>query len=282
MIILDNDLQLFFELLRADGSVIINKKLARSIGINAAILYSELISKYLYFQNKGELDEEGYFFNTVDNLERDTCLSKFQQLEGIDKLINLKLIAKKLKGMPAKRYFKILLGKSAFNTLKALFLNAPSSSQETGQQDGEKLDTNNTNLNNTKSKQPAEFESLKKELEDINFSKPEIDVLLEIHTPEQIRDKLKVLGNRKGIRNPKLYFIKILKADYPNKDIPVIEDNGNNGNHSDDSIYQKWVVKKDPLTPEERKKKNERIAELAGETRKKLGLVKGGRELINN
>jgi len=272
----------------SSGSLVTNKELARSIGLHPAIMFCELLSKEDYFEERGEL-KEGWFFNTIENMEKDTFLSEYQQRETINILQKLGLIDYKLKGMPAMRYFKIN-GDKLYELLELGNSEKLTNSQrETNKLTPrnsrtypKKLKGNNTNLNNTKSKQLAEFESLKKELEDINFSKPEIDVLLEMNTPEQIKEKLKVLENRKDIRIPKAYFIKILKADYPSKDTPVISDNGNNGNHSNDYIYQKWVVKKDPLTPEERKKNNERIIELAGEVRKKLGLVKGRRELINN
>jgi len=102
------------------------------------------------------------------------------------------------------------------------------------------------------------------------FSDPEINKLLKEHTPEQIKDKLKVLKNRPGIRNPKLYFIKILKEDYPSKDVPVINDNGNNRDRPGDTNILNWVPAKDPLTPEARIKVNEGIAIKAGELAKKL------------
>lgn len=271
---MENNIFILLEFLRADGSIVINKKMARAIGINATIIYSELISKFLYFSDKEELTREGYFFNTVEDLRKDTCLSRDPQLEGIKKLIKLKLIDKKIKGMPSKRYFKISTDKRAFDTLKALLLKGASRCPKNGQLIVRKTDTNNTNLNNTKSKQeqepPAENKLLRKKLESLNFSDPEINVLLEVHTPEQIKNKLKVLENRQGIRNPKLYFIKILKEDYPSKDVPVISDNGNNGDRSEDTNIMEWKPAKDSLTLEERKKVRKRIAKKAGEAAKKL------------
>ena len=111
---------------------------------------------------------------------------------------------------------------------------------------------------------------LRKELEDLDFSDQEIDVLLEIHTPNQIKEKLKALEHRKDIRTPKAYLIKILKADYPNRDIPVISDNGNNGDHSEDFNILKYKPVKDDRTLEEIKKDREKIAKLAGEAAKKM------------
>jgi len=109
----------------------------------------------------------------------------------------------------------------------------------------------------------AKNESLKKELEELNFSNLEIERLLKAHTPEQIKDKLKALEKRRDIRVPKIYFLKILKADYPSKNVPVTSDNGSNGDDSD-YLYPMWKPKKDNRTPEELKRDRLKIAELAG------------------
>ncbi|MBA7489818.1 hypothetical protein ES702_00352 [subsurface metagenome] len=271
---MENNILILLEFLRADGSIVINKKMARAIGINATIIYSELISKYLYFSDKEELNREGYFFNTVEDLEKDTCLSRDPQLEAIKKLMKLKLIDKKIKGVPPKRYFKILTNKGAFDTLKVLLLKGASNCQKNGQLIVRKTDNpiNNTKANNTKSKQepPAKNESLRKELKSLNFNDQEIGDLLVSNTSDQIGEKLRILKSRQGIRNPKLYFIKILKEDYPSKDMPVISDNGNNGDHSEDTNILRWKPVKDSLTLQERKRVRERIAKKAGEAAKKL------------
>jgi predicted amidohydrolase YtcJ len=96
------------DLLRSDGSIIVNKKMAHKIGLHEAIMYSELLSKYKYFEEKGELQEDGSFFNTVVNMQKDTTLSDHQQRKAIARLQGLGLIWFKTKGLPAKRYFKII------------------------------------------------------------------------------------------------------------------------------------------------------------------------------
>lgn len=109
---------------------------------------------------------------------------------------------------------------------------------------------------------PAKNGSLRKELEKLNFSDPEIEGLLKAHTPEQIENKLKALEKRRDIRIPKMYLMKMLKIDYPSKNTPVNNDNGNNGDDSD-YLYPKWKPKKDGRTPEELKRDRLRIAKLA-------------------
>jgi len=105
---LDSNFLVLLELLRSDGSIVVNKKLASNIGLNEAVLYSELLSKYVYFAKKNQLTDEGYFFNTVENLQKDTTLTKRQQLTVINNLVKFGLISTKLKGIPAKRHFKII------------------------------------------------------------------------------------------------------------------------------------------------------------------------------
>jgi hypothetical protein len=112
-------------------------------------------------------------------------------------------------------------------------------------------------------KQPAKNKLLRKELEELNFSDQEIERLLKAYTPEQVKNKLKALENRKNIRVPKVYFLKMLKADYPSKNTPVISDNGGNEDDSD-YLYPRWKPKKDNRTPEELKRDRLKIAELAG------------------
>lgn len=141
------------DLLRADGSIIINKKLAHAVGIESAIMYSELISKKICFENRNELTDDGYFFNTVDNINEDTSLSKYQQGKAIKVLIELGLIKQSNRGIPQKRYFKIIEDDELL--LKTLatgqrLKNSTNRSKKTKQLEVKKLDGNNTNSNNTK------------------------------------------------------------------------------------------------------------------------------------
>ena len=64
---------MIYELLRSDGSIVVNKALIHAIGLNEAILYSELLSKYYYFDARGQL-VNGWFYNTVNDLSISTGL----------------------------------------------------------------------------------------------------------------------------------------------------------------------------------------------------------------
>lgn len=85
-----------------------NKNLARVIGLAAAIVYSELLSRHYYFAGRGKLRAGGYFYSTIDTLEFATTLSRHQQDMAIKVLVGEGLITTRLIGVPAKRHFRIL------------------------------------------------------------------------------------------------------------------------------------------------------------------------------
>lgn len=168
------DIDLLFDLLRADGSVVINKKLARGIGIQPAIMYSELLSKHKYFKDRYML-KDGWFFNSIENMRKGTCLSEYQQRESIGKLREMGLIEYKLNGMPATRYFKIVKSGKLYEILKSE--TAPQTSSEEIKELNlknlrtypKKLRGNNNNLNNTNNNKiffnplTGEWENIRKE-----------------------------------------------------------------------------------------------------------------------
>ena len=92
-------------LLSSTAFLVLNKGLAKSIGLKEAVLLADLISKEEYFIANGMTD--GWFFNTEANIEADTTLTPFQQRKCVKTLKKLKIIEVKRKGIPAKQYFKI-------------------------------------------------------------------------------------------------------------------------------------------------------------------------------
>jgi len=93
------------ELLSSTAFIVLNKKLARNIGLKESILLADLISKEEYFIEKGMTD--GWFFNTEANIEKDTTLTPYQQRKTIKKLKEFNIIETKRIGVPAKQHFKI-------------------------------------------------------------------------------------------------------------------------------------------------------------------------------
>ena len=121
----------------SDAHWSVNKKLAKIIGIESAILLADLLSKGAYFQNKNELDEDGYFFNTRENIENDTTLTPHKQRSCIKILVDLGLLETKEKGIPKKTYYRIVNDK----LLKIL---------TTGSEKIKQLDVKKFNINKNK------------------------------------------------------------------------------------------------------------------------------------
>lgn len=85
-----------------------NRPIAHALGLGAAVVYSALINKQVYYERHNMLDEEGFFYSTVSDLQESTTLTKRQQSGAIQVLIDAGLIERKRYGMPAKRYFRVL------------------------------------------------------------------------------------------------------------------------------------------------------------------------------
>ncbi len=103
-------------LLSSSAFLIVNKQLAKQVGLKGAVLLADLISKEEYFIANGMTD--GWFFNTAKNIEEDTCLTSHQQRKAIKRLKELGIIETKVIGVPARQHFKIMEAKllSYFNT----------------------------------------------------------------------------------------------------------------------------------------------------------------------
>jgi hypothetical protein len=129
-------------LLSSTAFLIVNKELAKQVGLKAAVLLADLISKEEYFISKGMTD--GWFFNTAKNIEDDTSLTPHQQRKAIKNLKDLGIIETKVVGIPAKQHFKIIENKllSYFN----------SSFEESVKQVVKKTQTINKNNNNNNNK----------------------------------------------------------------------------------------------------------------------------------
>lgn len=94
-------------LLSSDGYIIINKKLAKKLGIESAILIGELCAEYMYYSNTDKLDEDGGFYSTRENIEANTTLNSYTQRKVMNELQEANIIQIKRKGIPAKNFYYI-------------------------------------------------------------------------------------------------------------------------------------------------------------------------------
>lgn len=127
-------------LLASDNYIVINRDLLKKYGINVALMLCELASEYNYFDQSGNL-EDGMFYSTIDNINERTGLSKYQQSEALKVLDKIGIVKSVVKGIPAKRYFKIDVEELA----KQIVNISPSRCKEIGKLDGEKLEAKNNN-----------------------------------------------------------------------------------------------------------------------------------------
>jgi hypothetical protein len=93
-------------LLSSSAFLIVNKHLAKQIGLKPTILLSDLISKEEYFE-ANHLLVDGWFFNTEKNIQDDTTLSPHQQRKALAILKKHNILETQRKGIPAKLHYKI-------------------------------------------------------------------------------------------------------------------------------------------------------------------------------
>jgi hypothetical protein len=98
---------MIFRLLKSGATLTVYKELARAIGLEASLMYSELLKRWERFAELDQLTEDGYFYNTIEDMQRETFLSAHQQRAAIKLLTELNLIQTTVKGLPAKRFFLV-------------------------------------------------------------------------------------------------------------------------------------------------------------------------------
>jgi len=133
----------------------LNKEGVRKIGFDAMGLLSDLLSKKKYFENRGQLDKEGYFYNTEENREEDTGLSPYRQQKIIDLLQQIGILYPVArKGLPAKQKFKF-----NYETLW-VFLHQSLSSKVSLQLVLKKFNDNNKNKKNDNKEESIRIDSI--------------------------------------------------------------------------------------------------------------------------
>ena len=96
------------EVLNPANTVSRNRLLSFAIGNVEAEIYNCLIAKHVYYNNQGKLHEGGWFYSTVMDLHLSSGYAEDAQKTAIRHLIKHGLIESELKGLPAKRYFRII------------------------------------------------------------------------------------------------------------------------------------------------------------------------------
>ncbi len=95
-----------FGMLASGNFIIINRDVVKSVGLEAAVMLSELADEERYYEENGLLDGR-WFYSTVQNVEMRTDLSKRKQLNALKRLEDAGIVKCEVRGMPAKRYFSL-------------------------------------------------------------------------------------------------------------------------------------------------------------------------------
>lgn len=155
------------------GYIMFSRDLAKLIGNEAAILFGELCSEYNYFEQTGELDEEGAFFSTMENLEDRINLTPYQQRKAIKVLEDMGLLITFKKGSPPLKYFLLQAQnvESVFSNVKNFniqMLNTPKC-EKNSHLNVKNFDVPNNNYNRDKYNRDSCIED-KKENKQININ----------------------------------------------------------------------------------------------------------------
>lgn len=216
----------------------VNKDISRAFGIEAAVLLSDLIDKWIY---------HGYpewFYNTSDNIQNDTTLTRRQQEKVIGILQSNQLIEFEVRGTPPKKHFKVLennilnVFKEALsqnvqnvqiNLAETYKLNCTNRTNKNVQNVQQIRINNNNNNNKNKNKEisnalhflednyPLEFESLmmkyQSKIQDFDKAKNDFNLQFDV---ENRNYELKIINSR-----AQLFFNRWIENDRKYKTIPM-------------------------------------------------------------
>lgn len=189
-------------ILSGQGFVMYNKQLAKSVSVNAAIIFGQLCASYESFNGKGMItlkDNKEYFFLTSDTLEEETALTYKQQLKAIKDLEQAGYIETKIMGVPSKKYFHItdkivreLFDEAKFSSDKREDLERTSDQEAVGQKVTPSYDERETlGMPKGNSKPVQKGSSIKKKNKKEKDKKNKFDnyqeSIINIHKPKEFK-----------------------------------------------------------------------------------------------
>ena len=94
-------------LLASDNYIIVNKELIKKLGLEESIIVGDLASMHLYLKREGKLNDDGFFFYTIEAMQENTSLSDYQQRKALESLKNKRIIEIQRREIPAKRFIRL-------------------------------------------------------------------------------------------------------------------------------------------------------------------------------
>ena len=132
---------------------LLSKSLVKQLGFETAGWIADMLSKFEYFEQKDMLDDQGWFYNTQQNIKEDTNITISAQTRIIRELQDRGVLEFQKRGVPARNYYRF-----DFRALINLITSVPDSQTQVSEKSdtgvSESSDyiirTNNKNkLNNT-------------------------------------------------------------------------------------------------------------------------------------
>lgn len=148
-------MSILMSILSSDAYIILNKYVMKAIGLHEAILLGELCSEYIYWCKEDKL-QDGYFFSTRENIEKETTLSPHQQRQALKNLVDFGFVEITERDMPKKTYYKVIeekvyefLSKTELDFAEVKKFNDKTSKNLTSSDENiEDQDVKNFNINN--------------------------------------------------------------------------------------------------------------------------------------
>lgn len=95
------------QLIASNSFLAVNKYIAKEFGLDSAVLLAELASAQIYFEQRGELDGDGMFYLTCEQIEKNTTLSQHRQAKACQPLEAAGVLRTKKKGLPPMKYYSL-------------------------------------------------------------------------------------------------------------------------------------------------------------------------------
>lgn len=174
------------QLLMSSNYWTLNKDVVRMFGIETAFMLSNLAEAESMMS-----DDDGWFYQTHDTVESMTGLSRHKQDVAIDKLEKEGILHKQVRGIPAKRYFKL-----DYKVLANKFVkNSQTSMEKTDKLDCKKSATNKESTINKVNKESNNKDTMSSSNEHDRIPYLEIVEYLNEKTNSQYRPTAKKTQN---------------------------------------------------------------------------------------
>ncbi len=103
--------ELVLNAISSDSFWVVNKALARAVGIEEAVFVAELLYKYRYWKARGQLDDRGGFFYTSEDIQETLGIGEKPVGRLTKSVLTQDIFAIKKRGVPAKNHWYANWGK---------------------------------------------------------------------------------------------------------------------------------------------------------------------------